>query len=165
MREELNGMVYDLEFLTTYWPTVVENSWLNITEEPNSFKRAYLINNTDHNNKSIIFDNNYNASPEFIIASIGWFSEVGSSISYATTLTVNSSFHSQGLGYWIGGAIKSYLAYYNQSLFLPPPIDQREPFVNEILKKWSINYQDNFTKFLAEDGNYYTYSEWLEAFN
>ena len=79
MREESNGMVYDLEFLTTYWPTVVENSWLNVTDEANNFKRAYLINNTDHDNKSIIFDNSYVATPEFIIASIGWFSGVDSS--------------------------------------------------------------------------------------
>jgi hypothetical protein len=165
MREELNGMVYDLEFLTTYWPTIVENSWLNIKDEPNGFKKAFLINNPDHDNKSIIFDNNYDINPEFIVASIGWFTGLNGNVFYVTSLTVNSFFQSNGIGYWIGSAIKSYLAYYNQVLLMPPPLDQREPFVNEMLKKWCIEYQDNFTKFLAEDGNYYTYSEWLETFN
>lgn len=171
MREELNGIVYDLEFLTTYWPTIVENSWLNITDEPNGFKRAYLINNNDHNNKSIVFDNSYDASPEFIIASIGWFEAIDSKIYYVTSLTVNYRRlpyllpTDGGIGYWIGGAIRSYLAYYSQVLLLPPPPDQQEPFINAIVKKWCINYQDNSIKFLEKDGNYYTYSEWLKAFN
>lgn len=163
MREQNGDIVYDLDFLDIYWTQVVSNSWIILSEkDENNVRFARLINSDEHPNKSII--DSYEEYPELglAIASISWHCPPNENFAMVKTLTVNSLYQNSDVGYWIGSALKSYLAFYENIHLIPPPIEQRTLFVNNMLKKWCIDYQDNFTKFLDDDGIYYTYLEWLE---
>ena len=174
MKQVLNSMIYDLEFLDSLWPTIefsrltppTSNSWLNISNmDSDRIRVARLINNNDFENKSIINseeDVEYDDYTE--LAYISWYTPEFDSHTNKSALIQNlivkTFLENIDLGYWIGGAVKTYLASEEEPLLAPPPIDYRIEPIDSMTRKWIMNYQDDFAKFLGEDGKPYTYSEW-----
>ena len=162
MREEINGIVYDPEIYENSWPDV-HPTWLWVQASPgeDQFRRAALVANSQYDDRSVILSDDY-VPQEDKLGEIVWHQPENSEIYYVTSLFVTEPYSNSGIGYFLGVATHTWLAMNEVKMLMMPPPDpnHRVEFVERMIRKWCIEYQDDFTKFLDDDGNYYYYSEW-----
>lgn len=168
MKEVYNNIIYDPEFYSNEWPDIDFPAYLHLEEtiSDNRFRTAYLVKcNQDSDRKFIT--TNRGVEEGGVIGKIIWHEPENSNIYYISGLFIVDEYQNRGVGYFLGGSIRSFFAPQGVTLKAPPPsIDQRQnPHIDNIITKWCMKYQDDVDEFLADDGNYYFYSEWSKIFN
>jgi GNAT superfamily N-acetyltransferase len=168
MRETFKDIVHDPDFYNNEWPDIDISAWVCMEESlsENRFRSAYLVQTDDYDDKEFVISG-MTLQENDIIGKIMWYEPEGSDIYYIAGLFISDDYQNCGVGYFLGGSIRSFFAVQGIKFQAPPPLpDQRQnPYIENIISKWCIKYQDDIDEFLAEDGNYYVYSEWYEKFN
>lgn len=165
MREVYNNIIYDPEFYSNEWPNIDFPAYLHLEKNisENRFRSAYLVKCNEDLDRSFI-TTSQDVDQEGIVGKIMWHEPENSSIYYIAGLFVADEYQNSGVGYFLGGSIRSFFAPHGIALKAPPPLpDQRQnPNIDNIISKWCIKYQDDIDEFLADDGKYYFYSDWVK---
>ena len=163
MREIYNNIVYDPEFYDNEWPNIDCPAYLYLEENLSEgrFRTAHLVKCNQDLDRQFITTSQ---GGDGLIGKIMWHEPENSNIYYISGLFVADEYHNCGVGYFLGGSMRSFFAPQGVAFKAPPPLpDQRQnPHIDNIISKWCIKYQDDIDEFLAEDGSYYFYSEWVK---
>lgn len=165
MREVYNNIVYDPEFYTNEWPNIDFPAYLYIEENLSEgrFRTAHLIKCDSVTDREFI-TTDHDIDPENIIGRVIWYEPENSNTYYFVGLVVSDEYQNYGVGYFLAGSIRGFFGPQGIAVKAPPPSpDQRQSlYVENIISRLCITYQDDIDEFLADDGNYYFYSEWVK---
>ena len=170
MRMQDGELVWDDEYADKYWPDFDVDSWVKISSIPNDNNNyfANLVLDSTFTNKTInvtdvVPDNNN------VIATMEWKENihVDSPHGVILKLDVDENYRGSGVGFFFAGSIRSWF-HMNRGMLLkePPPgfpfrSDQLEPMI----KRWSVELQDNSMLFYEPlDGQYYHYDDWVAKY-
>lgn len=158
-------LVYDFEWHINNWPSLESNAWIQVDPEidENNFRFSRLISNNDFDNQTInIVENIY--PKEEIIATFMWWTHLD--MFEITGLFVEPEYQSRGIGYFLASAARNWLIYTYKKMVVAPEPSSRSSYVEKIIKRGAIEWQDDTLIFLEEsDQKYYSYSEWLKVYN
>lgn len=155
--------IYYIGWIEENWPNFLPNSWIGIDKNipTDDFRNAYLILNDKMPNHTIKLIDGPPENDNDVICKMSW-TETDVTID-VTFLMTRIDYSGRGIGYFLSVGLKSWLQYKYNKIFRPPPPEARSPEVERIIKRCAIEHEDDFAEFLADDGKYYLYSEWIKT--